>query len=341
MNPRFYLLHGPDEFASAEFVARLKAQMGDPSMTALNTTVFGGRAVTPPDLIGAANAMPFLTEWRLVIVEGWLTRLLSKTEDGEGEEASPSRGSASAKETLTALTDYLKEQPDTTLLVLAEKCELPEKHPVIKAAAGQDWAQIKFFDLPKGEALVQWIRARAKQAGGEFTREAAQALAEADNDPRALDHEIVKLLTYVNFARPVEPADVEQLTPTSGEANIFNLVDSLGQRQSTAALRELHQVLEKQEPLYVLGMIVRQFRFLLLTKELLENRAGEAEVARALGLHPYPAGKLCKQARNFSLPSLERIYHRLLECDLDIKTGKAEAATVLDTLVVGLTTAQS
>jgi DNA polymerase-3 subunit delta len=339
MPPRFYLLHGPDEFASAEFVAQLKAQMGDPSMASLNTTLFDGRTVTLADLIGACNAMPFLTERRLVIVEGWLTKLLSKTEDGEGEAHAPAH--SSAKETLASLTDYLKEQPDTTCLVLLEKRELPERHAVLKTVAGQDWAQVKFFDLPKGEALVKWIRARARQAGGEFTRDAAQALAEADNDPRALDHEILKLLTYVNFARAVEPADVEQLTPAGGEANIFNLVDALGQRQGSTALRELHQVLEKQEPLYVLGMIVRQFRLLLLTKELLDSRVTEAEVARTLGLHPYPAGKLCKQARNFSLSSLELIYRRLLECDLDIKTGRAEAAAVLDTLVVGLTTSQN
>ena len=98
-------------------------------------------------------------------------------------------------------------------------------------------------------------------------------------------------------------------------------------------------MLEKEEPLYVLGMIVRQFRYILLAKELLEARAGEADISRTLGLHPFPAEKICAQARNFSLPALEHIYHRLLDYDTEIKTGQVDAAAALDTLVASLTAA--
>jgi DNA polymerase-3 subunit delta len=334
MPPRFYLLHGLDEFGSAEFVGRMKEKLGDPATASLNTSIFDGRTVTLPELRAACDAMPFLTERRLVIVEGWLTRLLHKSEAGDDEP----RGAASSRDTLAAIAAYVAEQqPDTTALVFVEKRDLPEKNVVVKAAAGAEWAYVKRFDAPKGEELVKWIRARAKAEGGEFSREAAQALAEAETDPRTLRHEIIKLLTYVDFKRPVEQAAVEQLTPAGSEARIFELVDAVGQRRGTQALRELHQLLEKEEPLYVLGMIVRQFRLILQARELLAARASEADVARALGLHPFPAGKICGQARRYSLPALDRIYHRLLECDADIKTGKAEATVALDTLVAELT----
>jgi DNA polymerase-3 subunit delta len=330
----FYLLHGPDEFAIAEFVDALKEKMGDPAMASLNTTVFDGRSVTLPELRGACDAMPFLGPRRLVIVEGWLTKLLGKAEESEGE-ASP----ASSKETLAAVVEYLPNLPETTALVFAEKRDIPERNPVLKAAASGEWGFVRFFDIPKGEALVRWIQARAKRERGEFTREAAHALAAADPDPRALDNEIPKLLTYVDFARPVELADVEALTPAGGEAKIFDLVDAIGQRRGPPAMRELHKLLEREEPLYVLGMIVRQFRYMLLAKEMLEARAGEAEIAKTLGLHPYPTEKICAQARNFSLPALEHLYRRLLEYDTDIKTGQVEAAAALDTLVASLTAA--
>jgi DNA polymerase-3 subunit delta len=331
----FYLLHGPDEFASAEFVEALKEKMGDPALASLNTTLFDGRAVTLSDLRGACDALPFLSPIRLVIVEGWLTRLLGKGEADEGEAAS----SSSAKETLAALGDYLPGLPGTTALVFVEKREIPARHPLLKAAANGDWGLVKFFDLPKGEALVKWILARAKKEGGAVTREAAQALASAETDPRALESEIVKLLTYADFARAVDVADVEALTPAGGEAKIFDLVDAIGQRRGPPALRELHKLLEREEPLYVLGMVVRHFRHMLLAAEMLEARLGEAEIVRALGLHPFPAGKICAQARNFSLPALERLYRRLLDYDADIKTGQMDPAAALDTLVASLTAA--
>lgn len=344
MPPRFYLLYGPDEFGAAEFVAELKDKMGDPSLAALNTSLIDGRVAALADVRAACDALPFLAARRLVVIEGWLTRLLARAEPAEddeggegGEEPRRSGGGGAAREAMAALVDYLPRLPESAALVLVEPRDLPERNLVLKAAAGADWAYVKRFDLPKGEALVRWIRARAKAAGGEFSREAAESLADVEADPRALGNEIVKLITYVGFERPVELDDVQALTPAGGEAKIFDLVDLIGQRRGPQAMRELHKLLETADPLYVLTMIVRQYRLMLQAKELLGERATEADVSRALGLHPFPTGKICAQARNFSLDGLERIYRRLLDYDVSIKTGQMDAAAALDTLVGALT----
>jgi DNA polymerase-3 subunit delta len=291
--------------------------------------------------------MPFLTNRRLVIVEGWLTRLLGRaaanrdegddSEDDAGEDTARPAAPGSAREQMTALVSYLPDLPETTALVLVERRQLPPRNAVLLAASAADWGHVKLFDLPKGDALVRWIRARAKADGGEIDREAAEALAEVESDPRALGHEITKLLTYVGFARPVALDDVQTLTPAGGEAKVFDMVDAVGQRRGPAAQRELHRLLESADPLYALTMIVRQFRLLLQAREMLDARASEADISQALGLHPFPTGKVCQQARSFSLPELERIYRRLLEYDVEIKSGQMEAATALDTLVGALT----
>lgn len=352
MPPSFYLLHGPDEFAGAAFLDVLKARLGDPGLASLNTTVFDGRGASLPDVRAICDTLPFLTARRLVIVEGWLTRLAGKTEaedeaedasaDGDGDkaEAVPAQRhgrSGGAKETLKELVEYLPHVPESTALVFVEAREIPKTNAVLKATAGAGWAYVKFFDLPKGDALVKWIRSRAKAEGGEFSREAAQALAEVENDPRGLGHEIDKLLTYVDRARAVALDDVQTLTPAGGEAIIWDLVDSIGQRRGPQAQRELHKLLETAAPIYVLSMIVRQYRLLLLVKEQLLARAGEDEIAKALGQKPYTVGKISAQARNYELSGLERIYRRLLEYDVDIKTGQIAPAAALDTLVAALT----
>jgi DNA polymerase-3 subunit delta len=350
MPPSFYLLHGPDEFGMAEFVEGLQAKMGDPAFASLNTTQLDGRsgALTLAEARAACDTLPFLSDYRLVIIEGWLTRLLSRAEAAADDDADPDEtpeapraasGSLSPKETMAALAGYLPQLPASTKLVLLEKRDLPEKNVVLKAAAGAEWGLVKHFDLLKGDALTRWIRNRAKKAGGEFSHEAADALGEVETDPRALEQEINKLLTYVGFARPVELDDVQTLTPAGGEAVIFDLVDAMGQRRGPQAMRELHKLLATEEPLYVLTMIVRQYRLILQARELLDGRANEGEVAAALGMKPYPAGKICAQARNFSLPQLEAIYRRLLDYDTGIKTGQMEAAAALDTLVGSLTAA--
>jgi DNA polymerase-3 subunit delta len=343
MPPRFYLLHGPDEFASAEFLAALKSKLGDPAMTDLNTTVFDGRSATLSDVRSIADTLPFLAARRLVVAEGWLTRLVGRAEpaaedepadDASGEEA---RRGSTAREQMAALAGYLPELPESTALVLIEKREIPARNVVVKAAAGADWAQVKLFDLPKGDTLVRWIRARAKAEHGEMSLAAAQALAEVEDDPRALGNEISKLLTYVNFARPVELEDVQTLTPAGGEAIIWNMVDAIGQRRGPLAQRELHKLLEGAEPLYILSMIVRQYRLLLQVREMLNERMSEADIAAALKMSTYPVGKISVQARNFKVEDLEQIYRRLLEYDVEIKTGRIAAEAALDSLVGALT----
>jgi DNA polymerase-3 subunit delta len=346
MPPRLYLLHGPDEFAAAEFIDALTDKLGDPSLASLNTARFDGRTALLAEVRAICDTLPFLAPRRLVIVEGWLARLLGKAEAAADDEAAAeaeapaeaARGSA-GREVARELAAYLPSLPETTALVLVEPRELTKTNPVLKAATGADWAFVKACPLPQGKDLVDWIRKRAKKAGGEFTREAAQALAEVENDPRGLDNEIEKLLTYVDHARPVELDDVQTLTPAGGEAVIWDLVDAIGQRRGPQALRELHKLLETAEPIYILSMIVRQYRLLLQAKELLLARASEAEVSKAIGLHAYPTGKICAQARHYDLPGLERTYRRLLDYDVDIKTGQIEPAAALDSLVGALTSA--
>ncbi len=82
---------------------------------------------------------------------------------------------------------------------------------------------------------------------------------------------------------------------------------------------------------------MRQYRLLLLAREMLGERASEADIAAALNMKPYSAGKICAQARHFSLADLEGIYRRLLDYDVEIKTGRIEATVALDTLVGALT----
>jgi DNA polymerase III delta subunit len=53
-------------------------------------------------------------------------------------------------------------------------------------------------------------------------------------------------------------------------------------------------------------------------------------------VHPFVAGKVSRQARQFSLPTLEVIYHRLLEIDLAIKTSQMTGELALDTLLASL-----
>lgn len=326
--PVVYILHGDDEFAISQFVASMEEKMGDPATAGMNITQIDGRALQLDELVSTTRAMPFLAERRMVVLSDPLGGMKSPTVRDK-------------------FKSILGEIPPTTALVLMIFHPLVDERDKRKGVQHwlQHWAAdqggrvyLREFLLPRGPQMTRWIQNKAKELGGEFSPQAAGLLASyVDDDPRLAVQEIEKLLAYANYRRPVDPDDVENLTPFSGESSVFDMVDALGHRNGQQALKLLHNLLEQDDPLRLFGMIIRQFRLLLLTRELLDAGQREAEIAKTLKTHPFVVGKLMGQVRNFTLETLDDIYHKLLEVDVSIKTGQIEADVALDTLITALT----
>lgn len=326
--PVVYILHGEDVIAIAQFVAALQAKLGDSSLVDLNTNRLEGEALAMDELRNIASAMPFLAERRLVIVTNPCAKFT---------HPSARKG----------FIEFLEKVPDTTALVLIEPRSLTDEKDRKQNKINwlEKWARssgervsLKAFPLPKGDGLNGWIQDQARAAGGQFSRTAAGELASlVGGDPQQLVQEINKLLVYVNYSRTVQPEDVQNLTVYSKVGDVFAMVDAMGNRNVNLALKLYRQLLIDQEAAAIFWMVIRQFRLLLLAREVLDGGGTEREVERALKIHPFVAKKISAQARRFTLFSLEAIYRRLLELDEAMKTGQTEADLALDTLITGLT----
>ena len=81
-------------------------------------------------------------------------------------------------------------------------------------------------------------------------------------------------------------------------------------------------------------MLAWQVRTLIQIRDMLDRRVPEPYMAEQAGLSDYVVRKTTQQARQFSMPKLLDIHHRLLELDHAVKTGRAEAELSIDALVV-------
>ncbi len=325
--PIAYVFYGEDEPTLRDRLATFCTEMSDPATADLNRTRLDGRTVEPGEIEAAAGALPFLAELRLVLVEN-LTDTASGRAIIDG-----------LADSLAALPDWARvvfieanltgdsNQVATRRRALKKLVDVVERDPRGKALA---------FELPQARERPAWIQRRAAHHGAEIEGQAATVLAQRiGEDLRLADTEIVKLATFTGGERPISVEDVELLTPYTPEAGIFDMVDALGQRRGAEALRLLRGLLESgDEPLRVFGMIVRQYRLLIQMKEQLERGQTPPTAAKIIEVHPYVAGKLAGQAQHYTLDTLERIHHHLLEVDLEIKTGKVEPALALEMLVV-------
>ncbi len=321
--PSVTLFYGEDDFAISESLSEYKTRLGPSENALINSSEFDARHASSGEVRTILDTMPFLTTQRLVVI----TNLITRT------------GGLLDRVVVSDVLEYLPSVPEFTALVLVAPGKLPANSRLIKAVRAVKGAAIKNLALPKGGELVSWIQNRAQTQGGEFSIEGAHALTTAaGEETRLIANEIDKLLAYVEWSRPVHGEDVERLTPAASHANIFKLVDALGQRQGRVAMTELRHLLDQpgQDPFSIFAMIVRQFRLLLLARELQDQGARIPEIASGLGVQPFVAEKIASQARRYRIDQLERIYTRLLELDIAMKSG-ADQLVTLDTLVAGLT----
>jgi DNA polymerase III subunit delta len=323
--PVITILHGDDDYALSRAANQACALMGDPVLAELSITHMDGSQTSLDEVKANASTMPFLTERRMVI----LTHPFERSEAG--------------REKLTALLNVL---PDTAALVMVindtyerKDWKILTKNHWLRAwvqSAGQRSLLIT-CQLPGANQMPAWIVNYAKTLNGRFDLHAAAELAaHVGNDPRLAALEIEKLLTYVDYKRPVDVDDVNLLTTAVNQVNIFEMVDAVAQQNSRKAIHLLHELLEQQEPISLFFMIVRQFRLLIQAREILDEGGSAEQVERELHQHPFVAKKLSEQARRFSMPQLEKIYHHLFEMDEAMKTSQVALDLSLDTFIAGM-----
>jgi DNA polymerase-3 subunit delta len=314
-------LYGSDEFAITRRLAEFGSIFTDSSSADMNTARLDARTMSEDELNNAVNSMPFLAKQRLALL------------------ANPSAryNKAEARKKFLA---FIEKIPDSTRLVMYEAVEPreAEKHWLNKWAEKTKLAQTQAFMSPRVKDMSGWILNETKNQNGQIEKAAAEKLVEmVGADTRQAAQEISKLLAYVNWARPIKVVDVEAVSIVTAEPDIFAMVDALASGNGKSAQKLLHRLLESDDPFSVWGMVVRQFRLLLLAREVIENRGGPREVEQALGVHSFVAEKVFSQAKRFSLPALEKIYHKLLEIDEAAKTSQVPLDLAMETLVVELT----
>jgi DNA polymerase-3 subunit delta len=334
--PNIIFLYGNDEYAISRRLTEFESVFDDASAREMNTARLDARTMAEDDLNNAVNSMPFLAKQRLVLLANPSARYVAAR---SGDQPQAERQAEGRKRFL----EFLERVPPTTRLVIWEEVDIKplpgkedEKHWLVKwfRKAG---LKLERFSLPYQHKMQDWIIKNARAQGGEIAPAGAERLAQlVGTDTRQAAQELTKLLTYANWNRPVTRADVDALSPLTAEPDIFGMVDALANGKGGEAQRMLQRLLEHQDAFSTWGMIIRQFRLLLLAREVID-RAGSLHDAEAvLGVHPYVAEKAFKQARGFTLPALEQIYHKLLEIDEGAKTGRMSLELSMQLLVAEL-----
>jgi DNA polymerase-3 subunit delta len=235
------------------------------------------------------------------------------------------------------LTTGFDERPGSTIVFYVP--DLPNNKNRKKLAAA---GAIYNFQPFRQRELYDWLQRRISANGKSASQKALTLLVErVGRDLRRLASELDKLVTYLGSERELDEKSVLIATSRTLQGDIFALIDTVISGRTAKALTQMQDLLSGGEPpLRILAMLVRQFRLLGESQELLGRGCPPGELAARLGIHPYAAEVLARQAQRTEQSWLGTCVDLLLQADLDIKRGRANQRLVLETLVIALGQAQ-
>ena len=334
------VLHGDDEFGIDEVVREPRTSLGEGAAES-NTTEFEGRDFRPGEVEAAARTVPFLADRRLVLVRGLLRRLDTPNADRQRGGSDAAQMSTSGWETFG---EQLAGLPDSTELVFVDTFptgpggKLKDNGPGLRALQPAGAMDVTVFATPRGRAVQDWIRTRAASEGVQASPAAFARLADlVGPNLRLLDQEIRKLALYVGD-RAIQPDDVDLLVAPAREANIFAAVDAILERRPGLAMRALYRLLNDGASVqYILSMLSRQTRMLILARHLRERGVEEKEIGNRIGLRAeFALRKTLQQAGRFSHDYLAAAHSGLSAADISIKSGEVRERVALEMVVARL-----
>ncbi len=327
-----YILVGQDDFSLTQSLEEIKKGIGEPTLLATNTTTLDGKQATLDQLRTVCETLPFLAERRLVIVDGLLERFEPK---GKSSRKKKSTHISNQQSEYKSLAAYITKIPDSTILVLIAN-RTANNNPLFKEVSGK--AEVRSFPLLKDVKLRQWIQRRVAEEGGSISPRAIDSLAKlVGSNLWIIASEINKLVLFTSGHR-IEEEDIKRVVGYTQQANVFAMVDAILEFKPGVAEQLLQQLLQGgAAPAYLLVMLSRQVHLVTRAKDLTNRGKNKTEIQDKLGLTAeFALRKTLEQANRYPWERLKQIYHKLLETDLSIKTGRYDGELALNILIAEL-----
>ena len=303
-----YLLFGDEIYLKNQYKTKLlRAAVAEDDT--MNFARFDGKGIEPGKIIDLAQTMPFFAERRVILVEN----------------------SGFFKNAVPEFADYIAgELPETTCLIFVEE-EVDKRGKLYKAVAKKGYAVE--LSTQSDKTLLLWIASRVKEEGKAIRESTARYLLEkVGSDMSMLSMELEKLFSYCMDENEITKEAVDAVCRGQISDQIFAMVEAVAWQNSKKAMSLYFDLLAlREKPLHVMALLVRQFRILLLVKDM--AGAPKGEVAKAAGINPYFVGKYQDQASHFSYEEIEAILEDAAESDRAFKSGNISEHLMLELFI--------
>lgn len=300
-------LYGENQYAIKQKIDGIKRQYVDKTGGDADMQTFDMSDHNLSDLLNAFSVVPMFVSSRLFVVRNLDLLKLSKDQ-------------------LDKLIDSISDS--TNVVVVDTK---PDKRSVYFKAISK-LKNAKYFGALTPQQLVNWIKERAKELGGNIDNTAVSLLIDrVGNDQWQLDQELQKL---TNFNSRINKESIEQLVVPNLSQSAFMMIDAIF-RKDTKKAASIYEnlIVQGEADQMILGAITYQYRILVLAKD---NLGKGNDWQKELGVSPYAVTKAQNLIKNIEMEQLRSAYQSIIDTDMAIKTGELNSHDALRDLILKL-----
>lgn len=317
-------IYGEEQYLSLQRLLTIKQKYVDSNLGDTNMVEFDPRNFSIKRFEKEIMTTPFLAKKRLIIMKDFLKK--AKSSD------------------LDKIEKLILKIPPTTIILFYEAGVPDKRKKMFKILSKQKTAK-EYKKLSRGQ-LINWVKKRLDEIVKDkrYLKSGfvEKIISLSSTDMFKLENQIEKIGLYLNSGLKLNKQDLLKLVSTDRQADIFFVIEQIVRKNTTDALEGIHKFIENGEnELYLLTMIVFQFRNMLIVKDYLEKsqdkNPNNFSLAKKIKLHPFVIKKILEIIDNFSLEELKKIYQKLFELDCQIKNGLIEPEMALDKFIVETT----
>ncbi|MGI6068829.1 MAG: DNA polymerase III subunit delta [Blautia sp.] len=305
-----YLLYGEEAYLKQQYKKRLLAGLM-PEEDSMNMSRYEGKGIDVREIIDLAETMPFFAERRVILLEN----------------------TGFFKNKCEELADYLKALPDYLTLVFVET-EVDKRSRMYKGVKSA--GRVAEFTKQDEKSLMRWVLGLLGKEDKKITqRDMELFLSKTGTDMGNIYMEVTKLLDYTLGRQVITKEDIEAVCSTQTTNKIFDMVRAVTEKNQKRALDLYYDLLTlKEPPMRILFLLAKQFRQLMLTKEMVMDGHGANEISSKLGVPSFVVRNYIQCVKNYDLKTLRRAVEDFTDAEEAVKTGRLGDVLSVELMIV-------
>lgn len=312
------VIYGEEKMLLEKKLNQLKAQYHI-SAENMNLATYRCQETSMREILEDALTPPFLSEYKMIVLKEPLFLTTQKQKNVSEED-------------VKMFLDYLSKDNPTTIFVIYHDCKnFDERKKVVKTLR----KTVNFYEVSQLDhhQLLKIVDQSIRARGCHIDKEALELfLSRMPNRLLDISQEVEKMCLYT---KEITVETVDKMVTKQIEENVFELSTAIlnkDMKQAMHIYRDL--MLNKEEPVKLIGLIASSLRLLYQVKLLDRKGYNDREIAQMLSLNPYRLKYIRKDGKDYELGELLKKIEELSKLDVQIKTGKIDKYKGLELFLI-------